>query len=261
MKILIISFTVTMGLLGNAEAFIPPAKMIFERLVENNGIGNYQIELELQFLQGSEPLVVRETWVSEGEKGILLIAHGQGSLKDRFHYQAVYAGGMKWTSQGSTKIPAEMAERPFHLRTIDSLTQWMQNAGALPSNWVTEKSSLSRLSRAGGVVNYLFQAPNSSALSPSVWIEQDQFVLRKVRWPTQSELLVEDSGSYSRNFQYPHLRTLSWETQSVQIKTLSVVGKVSMSKPLQTQQIPPAVWPKEDSTSQENLQQFYQRFR
>lgn len=231
--------------MGLAHAYIPPSRMILTRLAENNGNGLYQIEQELQFLTSSEILTVRETWYTAGEKGLRLIAVGQGDLKDKFYFQAAYVGGNRWIiSQGkkeSQKISPEMIERPFHFRSLESLAQWMIGLEILPSNFFQLKPYLKdrdgftypqepfvRLGRSGGTITYAFGAApteNPNKNLPGIWIEQDLFDVRKVRWPSQGELNVEELGSYSRNLVFPKSRNFRWGNQSLQINTLSVVGK------------------------------------
>lgn len=264
------------------EAYIPPSKMILSRLVENHGNGYYQIEQELQFVMGSEVLSVRETWFSAGEKGLRLVAVGQNSLKDKFYYQAQYSGTQKLSFNGTQKItqkiPAEMSERPFHLRTSESFIQWLISLNILPDNYARTKpysrekdnfiypvEPFLRLGRTAGVITYVFGAETKGSpekSQPGLWIEQDLFHIRKIRWPSQSELTIEELGNYSRHLVFPKIRNLRWDNKEVQMVTLSVTSKPLSSQNLQTLNLDP-----KHQNILEGLQQnsvladFYKRFR
>lgn len=270
-----------------ASAYIPPAKMILSRLAENNGNGVYQIEQEVQLIAGSETLVIRETWISAGEKGVRLIAVGQNELKDKFYHQALYSGGLKWVIENnqegrpqkeSQKIPLEMSERPFHIRSTESLVQWLTSLEILPNNFLQQRPYLKekesfvylkepylRLGRASGSVAYVFGAaptedPNKNL--PGLWVEQDLFYFRKIRWPSQSELTVEEFGNYPKSLIYPKTKTLRWGNQLAQMQTLSVVAKSPNSQPLQLLNLDLGRVNTPEGLIQKNiLVEFYKRFR
>lgn len=282
-----IFFSVFFSVSQPAEAYIPPAKMILSRLAENNGNGVYQIEQELQFSVGSDTLTIRETWITAGEKGLKVVAVGQNELKDKFYFQALYSGGLKWTvgngpgnrpQKESQKIPLEMSERPFHIRSSETMAQWLTSLEILPGNfwqlkpYVKEKENFTygkepflRLGRTAGAVTYVFGASpteNAGKNLPGLWIEQDLFHTRKVRWPSESELTVEELETYTRNLVFPKQRTLHWGNQMVQIQTLSVVGKPPATQPLQLLNLDAgrANTP-EGLIQKEVLTEFYKRFR
>ena len=274
-------------------AYIPPAKMILLRLAENNGSGTYQIEQELQFMTGSEPITIHETWISEGDKGLRLIATGQNELKDKFKFQALYVGGQKWTinknQKENIKIPIEMTERPFHQRSVESISQWLISLDILPAHFLQQKAytkeivkdpskdpakdkenfnyppeNYLRLGRTAGVVAYtLGAAPNEASKNSSgLWVEQDQFQIRKIRWSSQSELTVEEVGNYSRGLSFPKTRLLRWGNQSVQMRTISVTGKSTYSQAMQPSNLEANRFEGLDGLSQKDLLiEFYQRFR
>ena len=263
-------------------AYLPPTKMILQRLAENNGSGVYQIEQELQFATAADPVIIHETWISEGEKGIRVIATGQNEQKDKFKFQALYAGGQKWTmlrnQKESQKIPVDMTERPFHIRSTEGLINWLVSNDILPERFQHEKAYTKdkeghftypnevflRLARTGGALAYaLGTTPTDSAKNPAgLWLEQDQFVIRKIRWADQSEMTVDDFGSYSRGLTFPKTRTFHWETQSVQMRTISVQGKTSYGQAFQVSNLESNHFETLDGQKDKDvLIDFYQRFR
>lgn len=262
-------------------AYVPPAKMILQRVSDNSGSGVYQLEQELLFATTGDPILIRETWITDG-KFLRVIATGQNELKDKFKFQAIYANGQKWTlnrnQKENQKIPLEMTERPFHQRTLEALSQLFIEMELLPENFLKIKpysknkeghfdysaEPFLRLSRTGGVVCYTLGslASDSPAKNSSgVWIEQDQFHIRKIRWPSQSEMTIDESGSYSRGLMFPKTRTFRWGNQSVQMRTLAVQGKTTLPQPFQVSNLANQVDSIDVPSSREMLNDFYQRFR
>ena len=79
-----------------------------------------------------------------------------------------------------------------------------------------------RLARSGGTINYAFGSIATGEAAHThprgLWIEQDQFVLRKIRFHSGAELSAERYSNYSRGLDYPRKRTLQWENQTVNIQ-------------------------------------------
>jgi hypothetical protein len=44
---------------------------------------------------------------------------------------------------------------------------------------------------------------NAGKNLPGLWVEQDLFYTRKISWPSESELTVEELGTYPRNLYLP----------------------------------------------------------
>jgi hypothetical protein len=57
----------------SAIAAIPKAALILQKTVENDGNGVYQIEQEVQFPNGSDILILKETWLIQNESNMKLI--------------------------------------------------------------------------------------------------------------------------------------------------------------------------------------------
>lgn len=225
-------------------AHVPKAIFILGRVAQNNGKGSYQIEQEVQFQTLGDPIVVKETWLVDNEGSMKLTVTGTKELKDTFKLQFVYGGGTRsWqsgTQKNSKRLTEEFFERYFHIRSAESFAnQMIQMKLITPA--VFQKKVLKnvkdvdvsnepfvRLARSGGAVNYAFgplASAESSAQSPGLWIEQDQFVLRKIRFNSGAELSAERYSNYSRGLDYPRKRILQWENQTVNIQTLSVTPR------------------------------------
>jgi hypothetical protein len=220
----------------SASAFVPRGLLILGRTVENAGKGSYQIELEVQFPNGQENLSLKETWQIDNENNLRLTVVGMKDWRDKVLFSELVNGGSKQTASGSSRITTEFLERYFHYRSVDNLAQSLIQMKIAPPALLTPKAiqvkkpgdfqaeNFVRLARAGGVVNYAFGAA-AEGEQPGLWIEQDAFVLRKLRLPTSVEMTAERYAQFGRGLQYPRARTVRWGTSSVQIQTLNVVAK------------------------------------
>jgi hypothetical protein len=80
-----------------------------------------------------------------------------------------------------------------------------------------------RLGRVGGVVNYAIGEPTpvGAAPLPGLWIEQDQFLVRKVRFPDQVSVLADQYQHLELNLWLPKVRTVNWNSQLAQIHLIN----------------------------------------
>jgi hypothetical protein len=60
---------------------------------------------------------------------------------------------------------------------------------------------------------------------PGMWIEQDQFVVRKLRLPTQVEMSANNYNQFAKGLSFPKSRTIRWGNHTVTIRTLSVSAR------------------------------------
>lgn len=217
-----------------AMAYIPPLKMILDRTSENAGSGTYAIETDLVFTDGTNEAVVKESWLVENERTMKLTAIGLKDLKG-FKLTYVYENGLKWAMKGqkreSQPQSGDFLERWHHVRNADALAALLVTSHIIPefkkdkqSRAVYEESLL-RLSRSQGVVNYSIGEATKEALTPKIWIEQDFFVTRKIRLPTQVDLEFDNYKSYSRGLNYPKQKLIRWGQNRVSVNTLSIIPK------------------------------------
>jgi hypothetical protein len=254
-------------------AYIPPLRMILERTSENAGAGVYSIDTEVQFTDGTNEASVKESWLVENDRTLRLTVTGLKDLKG-LKLTYLYNTDKKWALKAGKKesqpMPAEFLERWHHIRNADALTNYLVSTKVIPefkkdkqSRSVFEESIL-KLSRSQGVVNYAIGEPNKDSLLPKLWVEQDFFVIRKLRLPSQVELEFDNYKSYSKGLSYPKHKLIRWGQNKVTINTLSVVPKTgNLSAQFNPQSL--------DSANQSEalynqplkglLEEFYTRFR
>jgi hypothetical protein len=227
---------------GTVSAHIPSTTLILQRAAETSGAGSYTIDLELNCTSADSSFTTREVWTIMSDGSMSVIATGTQDLKGKYRYSANYQGSNKivLTSSGKTetKLNEDFVEKYHHIRDINGFTSTFVKMGVLsPSNLqrkVLKKvedykpETNIRLARVGGGISYAFGEPSTvekTTLPAGLWIEQDQFFLRKVRTPHQAEILVETPSTFARGFVYPRTRSLKWGNNSCTISTNSVVGR------------------------------------
>lgn len=245
MKVSFIAFAlffVTMS----ARAALPPARFIASELVKNSGNGIYQVEQDVQFATSGEPLVLRETWWIENENTMRLQVTGLRELKDQFHLQYIYQNGQRIgnSAQGkmAKKVTEDFVEKYFHYRSSERLLNDLIGLKILPPaalqrrTWKSSKEieyrpeSFVRFARTGGSISYAFgvPAPVEGTEPPGLWVEQDNFVLRKLRLPSQVEVIAEKYVPSSKGLMFPRARTIRVGANTIQIQTLSVVSRTGL---------------------------------
>lgn len=246
-----------------AFAYIPPTRMILQRTTDNSGDGAYQIEKEVNFNNPEIP-VFKETWQLESERLLRLTVTPVGMPSAKL--TILYAGGQKHVQYGTqketTRIPFENAERIFHFRTPDNFIQYLNNIGVLTTT--AGNLDLAKLSRSQGVVNYGLgkqTEAGSSSLAPYLWIEQDRFVVRKVRFESGAELTADLFQTYAKGLYHPSLINVDWADQKVRITTNSVVLKKFTPQTFQSNQLEDSQNFNTSFSKWSQVLEFYKRFR
>jgi hypothetical protein len=271
-RLLFFIFTLLFNL--TSYAYIPRTLMVLQKTVENNGSGSYQIEQEVQFQTLQEPLILKETWIIENESQMRLVVTGTKEFKDSIKMTFIYNGNNKSFMQNGTrynqKVSDDFFERYFHFRRTESFANQLISLKMINSSVFNKKTQkpteyqaepFIRLSRTGGVVNYALGQPTpaeAASLNPGVWIEQDQFIIRKLRLPSEAEISAERHSSFARGLTFPRKRTLRWGGNLVTLQTLNVLGKPTLTNfNLENNRLDPL----ETSPVKQTVEEFYKRFR
>ena len=228
-----------------AQAYIPSSQYIIQKTINNHGKGYYRIEQEVTFPFGNDQKVIKETWYSDDGKNFYLLAKGRG-----FHLERLYVNGKVYAKNSDGEIkkldwPTEFIE-PWFLTTSTSVFRRLITkaniAGPEALNWepvkklkeVTSVNDLPlRLSRNRGIVMYAYGGPTPQGdenLKPTLWIEQDKFVIRRLRFSSTSEVVADEYSEYSRDLQFPKTRVLNWESHNVPIRVIQVTSLGTRSK-------------------------------
>lgn len=281
-------------ILAPAFGSIPHSKTIATRVARNNGKGVYAIEQDVQLRTGADTVTLRERWIIEnGDTMRLWVSSKDAAQVARF--DAVYRDGKRTASDlsggiKSSSIPAEFAERYSHQRTSDSVLRSYVRANILPQTFLRERprfvlpkdsggskesgitkadlagEPLVRLGRSGGVVDYVFGEPtpvDASKDLPGVWIEQDAFVLRRLRFPSNTEFTYDQYGLQAGSIRLPQQRTIKWDDHTAIIRLISVksVDPKTASAALNPTSITAPEAKAAKLPDQTQVKEFYTRFR
>lgn len=221
-----------------AWAYIPPYWMIMSRTADNHGKGPYRVDQDVVFNHGDEPLIVNEKWILQGENSLRLEVTGRRQLRDRIRLTYVYQNGRRYFVDENgvkrvSRISDDFFEPFFHFRYSKNIKSHMVAQNIAPAvslrsephkysqkKPLPESEPYVRLSRVGGVVTYGIGTPtpvSGNDAYPGVWIEQDQFLIRKIRLPSQLEVSADQYKNFSKGLWLPRERMISWPGQSAKI--------------------------------------------
>lgn len=260
-----------------ASAYIPEYSTITSRAADQHGRGAYQVEQEVTFKKDSESYTVKETWQVQNENEMRLTLEGRGPLRGLVSGSIVYSAANKAFSDGgpvrSQRLGEDWLEPLFHFRSSKWLRNRLVALRVAPSESLQDRPPLNyegepkyeapsfiRLSRSGGSVNWAIGVPPSVGIAPTIWIEQDQFVVRKFRGANQVILKADDYAKYDDHMWYPKTRTYNYGPFVVTMQTLSVKPISRGGDRYKTSSLNPA----KDAVKlpdAEGLKEFYSRFR
>lgn len=263
-----------------AHAYIPEWSLISSRTADQHGRGAYQIEQEVSFRRDAEVYTVKETWLVNGESGLRVTLEGRGALKGLVQGTIFYDGSLRTFTDGSQvksqRLGEDWLEPLLHFRNGKYLRSRLVSLKILGPDSLRDRPAMNtegtpnyeppsfiRLSRAGSSVAWAVGASPKSTTGPAVWIEQDQFVIRKIKTVNQTTFLANEYAKFEDNFWYPRSYSYEFAGFKVDVQTLGVksAGKLGATdNRLKSSSLVPArdqlKLPELDG-----LREFYLRFR
>jgi hypothetical protein len=253
-------------------AAIPKASLILQKTAENAGNGVYQIDQEVQFPNGPDTLVLRESWMIENSENMKLVVTGSKEMKDQVSFYIQVVNGIH--SQTKKRVSEDFIERYFHIRSLDTWAQVLTSMKLVPPGGLSrhtlrnlkdaeyQPENFVRLARSGGVVTYAFGGIALQEKDPTgFWIEQDQFVLRKFRLPSGVEVTADKFSSYPKGLNFPRTRTVRWGSNQVTIQTISVTSRTKEAFASFGQKAPTKMDALNSQPAAALVDDFYKRFR
>lgn len=267
----LIYLTIFMTKVQLAFAYIPPLEFILNKSTATTGRQIIGIEQDVIFKVGTEEAVVHETWLIEGDKNLKLTAKGVGAFKPNIDLEYLYNSNRKTIIAAKNKVVTPLTtdffEKLLFIRSTESFKNYLKNLGV--SNQV-------RLSRADGRIAFAIGDASTITpvvkLNPQIWIDQDEFVIRKIRLPSEVEIdlsnivQIPNSGasSLASNLYIAKSQTISWAGLRIQINVKNISTKtganLSRFHP-QNLERPSEITFANKSTLTEAIDQFYKRFR
>ena len=215
-------------------AFIPSADFIFSKVVKNAGSGVYQVKQEVNFPTSTRNITVTETWWIQSDD--LMFLKAEGPL---FTQYFLYKKGRKYTfgpngGVQASAIPSDFHEEFFFKRSSQNLKDTLVAKKILPAQTFRKRPIIKnpketkdlaninepylKLSRLGGSINYLMGYAAQEEGAPGVWIEQDKFTLKKIKFASKAEVTADSFAELSRSLVYPKSQKIAWDNQYVQIE-------------------------------------------
>ncbi len=258
MKILIY-LTIFLTKVHLALAYIPTLNFILNKTTSTTGRQIISIDQNVIFKVGNEQAVVQEIWLIEGDKNLKLSAKGQGSFLQNINlhylYNAKNRTSMVAKSKISTAMSTDFFEKLLFIRSTDSFKNHLKELSI--SNQV-------RFSRADGRITFAIGDPSGSKLNPQIWIDQDEFVIRKIRLPSEVEVDLSDIVQVSNDLWIAKSQTINWAGLQVQVKVKNISTKTGATLanfyPQNFDQ-PSELSFSSKSVLNEAIDQFYKRFR
>ncbi|MDE0151570.1 MAG: hypothetical protein OXK80_03595 [Bdellovibrionales bacterium] len=178
------------GLCLKTTAYIPTTEMILSRLDRNQGTKNYKISQNILFLDRSrldDTFQLKETWWKYANRVYLQVRSTEHpQLKLNFIYKKFYKTWMSGKAKKSKK--QNYIESYFFRKNMRPA--WLNSIEKV------------KLGRALGMVNYVFRKKEQA-----VWIEQDNFVVRKIAMGNTAVLTAENYQIYTGGLLFPKKRT------------------------------------------------------
>lgn len=246
---------------SSAEAAIPHSKTIVSRLARNSGRGVYVVEQEVRFA-GPEGIVLKERWLVQNGDNMRLIV--QGPKAGDFRWDALYREGRRTATAPAaasmtgaaigepgkeartTNVSGDFFEPYLFQRYSAKFFEAFVKNKILPASAARERPRIAniatykptpepavRLGRTGGVVAWVFGEPtpvDNANQFPGAWIEQDTFLLRKLRLLSQAEMTLANHSNAGGGLKLARERAIVWksadpnisEPRSATIRVLSV---------------------------------------
>lgn len=250
----------------SAQAYIPEIPFILKKATSTTGRKLIQIEQEVTFKLGEEEAKVDETWLIEGDKNLKLTAVGKNLFKENIKLQYLYNGKNRTYLNGKNRtvsaISPDFFERYLFIRSKDSFLGYLKELN-IPAQ---DKSAL-RLSRADGVISFLLGQPSDQNLNPHIWIGQDDFVIRKIRTPSATEINLNQITNFPNDIYIAKSQTITWPREApvtVQIKIkkidLNASGSITSFYP-QNLDTPSEMTFANRTPITSLIEEFYTRFR
>lgn len=258
-----------------AFAYIPPYSMIMSRTAENHGRGTYVLDQDVTYKTENDSQTVHEVWTIVDENHMRLAFQGVGPLKDVVKGAILYENHTRIVNEGSgnktQKLGEDWVEPLFFFRYSKNMRARLVQMKISPPESLREEAPLKadtdtpnyippsfvRLAKLNGMVTWEIQRNGSNADQPALWIEQDQFVVSKVRTPMKDTVEANDYVKYDNGFYAPKQRVYRWNDRSVsvQLKTVKSLGSASKGV-MTTTGLTPFQFSGSDA-----IRDFYLRFR
>lgn len=248
-------------------AYVPKLSTVLSKMSSHTG-SNKGFILKRTVTLKEENVVAHETWHVSHADLMKLDVEGTNTDGSPFKFEILYKGGKRVTTtvEGKSQsfpLSSEFFEPLLHYRSSRALHSRLVAMQIIPSNAATDAASpaFMNLDRYKGGVSYLLGAQDSknTLQPPRLWVEQDSFLIRKLRLGSQVEVEMDSFKDFEEGkIKQAELQTVFWKNATVTIQNTSteMVDQKKIEPLMKIQKATPAVLPQNTS-----LKEFYSRFR
>ncbi|MFN3455236.1 MAG: hypothetical protein ACK41T_09780 [Pseudobdellovibrio sp.] len=204
--------------------YVLPLDFVIRKSISTTGRSIVSLEQDVVFKSGNESLKVHESWLVEGDKNLKVSAVGADLYRDSIRVNSLFNSKHKTQILGknktSTALPADFYQRLLFIRSSESFMGYLKELN-IPAKI--------RLSRADGKVCFaLGEASIEDQKYAQIWIDQDDFLIRKVRLPSGTEITLSDYVKANDDLWIAKTQKITWGgglTATINVKSFS--AKVS----------------------------------
>lgn len=258
------------------HAYIPRTKTIVSKMSDNNGHREYSITREVTLESKEKQIRAKETWlVAYGDK--MKVKVESLDANNPWNFVILYSAKDRKTltrnkAVKSFKKSPDFFEPLFHDRSSNSLLRRLIAFKFVP-RWVASTSApvyeegetkitpepFITLAPMEGSVNYAIGAKSNSqgaVNQTQLWVEQDSFLIRKARLPSQAEFVDSHFQSFPGGLKLPGQQQIHWDDKVAKIKLINASRTRSHKKDWQLKGEDSGTIPTDPL-----IKEFYSRFR
>ena len=159
------------------------------------------------------------------------------------------------STRQSFALTTDFFQKYFFIRSSGSFANYLSDLSILPEV---------RLSRVDGRIGYAIGKPTETRYHPQIWIDQEEFMVRKIRLPSETEVELSDFTEVKPGFFIARTQKITWGGVSATIKVMKVTAKPKETLNAfypQYLDIPTILSFSEQTAMTEVITNFYKRFR
>ncbi|HAG91448.1 MAG TPA: hypothetical protein DCL41_06235 [Bdellovibrionales bacterium] len=235
-------FLIAFLLSSTAFAYVLEYDTIISRTAKNHGAGAYHIQQVVEWKSGEGSLYhVNEDWWVDSESKMKLNLQGAGLLKNQVNGEIIYSANRRKVYDSGEKLtttrwPQNFSPVFFHFRSSGWMKSYLHQIGMTGAESLQGRPPFSadsapkytgqnfvNLKRIGGTITYGI----GTAQAPYLFIEQDQFVVTQVSFPTGATVTAHNYEEFSGGFYYPKLIVYKWGNNevTVNLKRVTYLGR------------------------------------
>lgn len=232
MKLLLIATLLLSAV--SVSAYIPSADFIVNKAVKNAGSGIYQVRKEIVFANQARPVTVTEHWWIQNDDLMFLKAESPA-----FTQYFLYKGGKRYVFNSQKSMQATNLAEDFYMplffqRNPQGFKETLIRKKLAPAQTFKRRPTVRnakdahaigqlqepylKLSRVKNTSSYLLGFASQSEEGAGIWLEQNQFTIKKIKFEDSAELNVDQHAELSKGLTTPKTYAVIWGGQTAQVE-------------------------------------------